>query len=126
MRARSAAEPRPRRSAVPGRSDWMKTSELSTSASSASMPCSLLTSRARERFDAFAAKNITLPPAKKLGPQARASSPRCGCSIFTMSAPSAPRICVQVGPASEDVRSATRIPFSGAKSIDADPSRVER
>jgi hypothetical protein len=70
-----------------------------------------------DRFDAFAAKNMTLPPSKKLGPQARASSPRPGCSTLTTSAPRAARICVHVGPASEEVRSTTWTPASGAKEL---------
>src|SRR4051794_8759028 len=58
---------------------------------------------------------MTLPPGKNFGPHARASSPRPGCSTFTTSAPSPPRISVQVGPASDEVRSTTRIPCSGSK-----------
>jgi len=45
-----------------------------------------------DRLPALAAKNITLPPAANAGPQARASSPRPGCSTLTTSAPSAARI----------------------------------
>src|SRR5215213_2299940 len=52
----------------------MKTSLRSTRRSSASFPSGALTSSASERLDAFAAKNITLPPSKNGGPHARASS----------------------------------------------------
>ena len=104
---------------MPARSDWTKTSARSTSRSSASIPRGSLTSSASDRFDAFAAKNITEPPSQNRGPQARASSPRCGCSTLTTSAPSAPRISVAVGPASDEVRSTTRIPASGLKPIRA-------
>src|SRR4051812_38849064 len=58
---------------------------------------------------------MTLPPGKNVGPHARASSPRPGCSTFTTFAPSPPRISVHVGPASDEVRSTTRIPSSGWK-----------
>ena len=44
---------------------WTKTSARSTSLSSASRPASAFRSSASERFDAFAAKNITLPPRNK-------------------------------------------------------------
>ena len=111
---RLAAEPVPLRRARRA-STGRRRRRRSTSRSSASCPRSSLKSSASERFDAFAAKNITLPPSKNRGPQARASSPRRGCSTLTTSAPSAPRISVQVGPASDDVRSTTRIPCSGAK-----------
>src|ERR671935_873551 len=56
---------------------------------------------------------MTLAPAQNGGPHARASSPRSGCSTLITSAPSAPRIAVQYGPASELVTSTTRTPSSG-------------
>src|SRR5437879_6705036 len=78
------------------------------------MPSGSLTSSASERFERFAAKNMPLPPGKNCGPHARASSPRSGCSTLTTSAPRPPRISVHVGPASDEVRSTTRTPASGA------------
>src|SRR5919112_887094 len=60
---------------------------------------------------------MTLPSSQNGGPHARASSPRCGCSTLTTSAPSAARISVQYGPARELVTSTTRTPSSGRKSV---------
>ena len=54
---------------------------------------------------------------RRAAPQARASSPRAGCSTLITSAPSAARISVHVGPASDEVRSTTRIPRRGSKLI---------
>src|SRR4029450_12827900 len=60
---------------------------------------------------------MTLASAQKGGPHARASSPRSGCSTFTTAAPSAARISVQYGPASELVTSTILTPWSGRKSV---------
>ena len=48
------------------------------------------------------------------GAQARASSPGPGRSILITSAPMSPRICVQKGPATFWVRSATTMPSNGS------------
>src|SRR5438128_125040 len=47
----------------------------------------------------------------------RESSPRSGCSTLTTSAPSAARICVQEGPATELVTSTTRTPDRGRNAM---------
>src|SRR5687767_5326044 len=103
------------RSALPGRMLCTKTSARVTRRWSAARPASVFRSNASERLPALAAKNITLDPSWNSGPQARASSPRPGCSTLTTSAPSAARICVHHGPASDDVTSTIRIPANGRK-----------
>src|ERR687888_2526561 len=60
---------------------------------------------------------MTLALSRNGGPHARASSPRSGCSTLITSAPSAPRIAVQYGPASELVTSTTRTPSSGRNPV---------
>src|SRR4051794_27386152 len=61
---------------------------------------------------------MTPSPFQNGGPQVRDSSPRPGRSTFTTSAPSEPRRAVQYGPATELVRSTTRVPESGRKATD--------
>ena len=58
-----------------------------------------------------------LSPDGKNGPNARASSPTPGRSIFTTSAPRSASNIVQYGPAKTRVRSRTLIPASGKSSL---------
>src|SRR5262245_5678051 len=78
------------------------------------MPPSRLRSSARLFLLRFNATKTALSRAQNGGPHARASSPRPGRSTFTTSAPISPSVCVQNGPATFCVRSATTIPSSGS------------
>ena len=129
MRPRSSSAPSPSRSASPGRRLWTNTSARSTSRRTASRPRSSASDTASERLPAFTARNIALSPFQNGGPHARPSSPVSGRSTFTTSAPRAPRISAQYGPAIEVVTSTTRIPVERAKrhrAIIAPAARMRR
>ena len=85
--------------------------------SSAASPSGCVRSSASERLPAFAERKSTPSSPQVGGLQLRVSSPPSGRSTLTTSAPSALRISVQYGPASELLRSSTRIPESGWKAI---------
>ena len=118
------APPRPSRSAAPGRIDWTKTSAPSTSRSSASRPRASFKSSASERFERFAAKNITLPPGKNARPPGPRLVTPPGMLDLDHLRTQPSRISVQVGPASDDVKSTTRRPRSGSKLIGSEHSRT--
>src|SRR5947209_12032902 len=99
----------------------MNTSAPPASRSTISRPCSCPRSTASERLPAFEARNSAPSPSTNGGPQARAWSP-AGGSTLTTSEPSAASNCVAVGPASEEVRSTTRVPARGRSCVTfADP-----
>src|SRR5919201_937856 len=115
LRARTSSGPSPSRSARPGRRLCRNTSDRAATRRSASRPSGARRLSASDRLPALAARKRTPTPSANGGPHARVSSPPSGRSTLITSAPSAPRISAQYGPASEEVTSRTRTPASGRK-----------
>src|SRR5215469_2013608 len=110
--ARTASSPTPSRSATPGRKFWTKTSAPAASRISACKPFAVLRSRTIERLLRLLFRNDAVNPARRW-PPARVASPPSGASTLITSAPWSPRIIVASGPATFEVRSTTRYPWSG-------------
>src|SRR5919201_228480 len=115
LRARTSSGPSPSRSARPGRRLCRNTSDRAATRWSASRPSGARRLSASDRLPALAARKRTPTPSANGGPHARVSSPPSGRSTLITSAPSAPRISAQYGPASEGVTSRTRTPAGGRK-----------
>src|SRR5436190_10258116 len=115
--ADACAYPKPSSARLPGRKFSMRTSALSMSCLSAAAPSGVFKSMATLFLLRLSARK-KLPSPPMYGAHARVSSPCCGSSIFSTSAPMSPSIIVQKGPATTRVRSMTRSPCSGAMSGD--------
>ena len=84
---------------------------------SAARCASSLRSIAAERLLRLIALKIGAAPRTNGGPQLRASSPPCGFSIFTTSAPRSARICPANGPATLVPISTTTSPLSASAAV---------
>ena len=110
--ARSAGQPQPIASIVPGRKFSTSTSASAASARTISCAAGLRTSSPRLRLLRLNTAANRLPP-RYFGGAPRVGSPSPGFSTLTTSAPMSPSIMAQKGPATNRDRSSTRIPASG-------------
>ena len=114
----TSSNPRPSSSQSPGRRLSTKMSLRAASLRAIPTPWSVRRSIWMERLPAFIARNIALSAPQDGGPHDRLSSPGPGRSTLITSAPSAPSSWVQKGPATELVRSRTRMPWRGSWSTE--------